>query len=333
MTAIWEGSSMTFEEIEDESMVVSEEAEVSEVEVAQEVDEGDSYEGENILSTEETESHTRESLRTEFSNLCETDEDLNSFAAMHARKRVLAEIELICQLFSNNCHVKGCSGECSVGSTKSVGGVLEICWKCSNGHYGIWHSSSLLGRKRGQKVFVLPVLAAAAVLISGNNFEKIQMLMNFANIDFISEATFNRVQSFHAIPAIQELWQQMKLKIWEVMKGQPLVLSGDGRNDSPGHSAKNLVYTIMEHVLNVIMDVEIVDVRETGGVSTTMERLGLRRLIERMMRDLHVSEAVTDASAMIIKLLRDLKGTFWFVIVVGADNSSRSCSSRKMNTT
>ena len=69
---------MTFEEIEDESMVVSEEAEVSEVEVAQEVDEGDSYEGENILSTEETESHTRESLRTEFSNLCETDEELNS---------------------------------------------------------------------------------------------------------------------------------------------------------------------------------------------------------------------------------------------------------------
>ena len=35
------------------------------------------------------------------------------------------------------------------------------------------------------------------------------------------------------------------------------------------------------------MDVEIVDMRETSGVSTTTERLGLRQLIERVMRDLH----------------------------------------------
>ena len=97
---------------------------------------------------------------------------------------------------------------------KSVGAVLEICWKCSNGHNGIWHSSSILGKKRGQNVFLMPVLEAAAILITGNNFEKIQMLMNFSNIDFISEATFNRVQSFHAFPAIQELWQRMKDKIW-----------------------------------------------------------------------------------------------------------------------
>ena len=93
------------------------------------------------------------------------------------------------------------------------------------------------------------------------------------------------------------------------MKGQPLVLSGDGRNHSPGHSDKNLVYTIMEHFLDVIMDVEIVDMRETSGVSTTTERLGLRQLIEHVMRDLRVSEAVTDASAIIIKLLHDLNGT------------------------
>ena len=44
--------------------------------------------------------------------------------------------------------------------------------------------------------------------------------------------------------------------------------SGDGRNHSPGHSDKNLVYTIMEHFLDVIMDVEIVDMRDTSGVST-----------------------------------------------------------------
>lgn len=48
----------------------------------------------------------------------------------------------------------------------------------------------------------------------------------------------------------------MKQKIWDVLKDTPLVLSGDGRNDSPGHSAKYSVYTIMEHFLDVITDVD-----------------------------------------------------------------------------
>jgi len=65
----------------------------------------------------------------------------------------------------------------------------------------------------------------------------------------------------------------------------------------------------MEHFLDVIIDVEIVDVRESGGVSCTMERLALRRVIERTMQDLHINETVTDASGMIIKLLRDFKGS------------------------
>lgn len=36
-------------------------------------------------------------------------------------------------------------------------------------------------------------------------------------------------------------------KVWEVLKDNELALAGDGRNDSPGHSAKYCVYTLMEH--------------------------------------------------------------------------------------
>lgn len=58
------------------------------------------------------------------------------------------------------------------------------------------------------------------------------------------------------------------------------------------------------------------DVRKSGGVSSTMEKLGLRRLMERMMKELRITETVTDASAMIIKLLRDLKGTCTFHMII-----------------
>ena len=41
-------------------------------------------------------------------------------------------------------------------------------------------------------------------------------------------------------------------------------LCRDGRNDSPGHSARYCVYTVMEHFTNVVVDFEVVDKRETG---------------------------------------------------------------------
>ena len=87
---------------------------------------------------------------------------------------------------------------------KSVGGVLPIRWNCSIGHNGFWHSPSILGKiqiktnragfkthppafglgrvKRKHSVFATPFLTAAAVLMTGTNFEKIQVMMKLCNI-------------------------------------------------------------------------------------------------------------------------------------------------------
>lgn len=88
-----------------------------------------------------------------------------------------------------------------------------------------------------------------------------------------------------------------------------LVVCGDGRMDSPGFSAKYCVYTMMEHYLNVIEDLEVVDKREAGGTSTLMEKMGCKRLLERMMNNLKLGEFVSDASRVIMKMVRELKGT------------------------
>ncbi|KAK3751371.1 hypothetical protein QZH41_010466 [Actinostola sp. cb2023] len=63
----------------------------------------------------------------------------------------------------------------------------------------------------------------------------------------------------------------------------------------------------MDHFLHTIIDITVVDKREAGGASTTMEKMALKRLLERMMVKLHLSELTTDASATIMKLVRDLK--------------------------
>ena len=67
---------------------------------------------------------------------------------------------------------------------------------------------------------------------------------------------------------------------------------------------------MMEHALDIIVDMEVVDKRETGGTSVIMETSGLRRIVERLKDVLQIKEVVTDAyaSASVIKLLRDLRG-------------------------
>ena len=77
---------------------------------------------------------------------------------------------------------------------------------------------------------------------------------------------------------------------------------------SPGHSAKYGTYVLMEQFLGVIVDIEIIDKRETGGVSTNMEMTGLRKLLERI-----VGKLGTDASTSIIALIRKMKGTVYYI--------------------
>ena len=99
----------------------------------------------------------------------------------------------------------------------------------------------------------------------------------------------------------------MKNEIWEIITDEPVILCGDGRNDSRGFSAKYGMYALMEQHLDIITDLEIVDKRQTGGISTNMEVLGLK-IMERLVGQIIVSEIVTDASTAIIALVKKMKG-------------------------
>ena len=81
-----------------------------------------------------------------------------------------------------------------------------------------------------------------------------------------------------------------------------LFLQGDGRNDSPGFSAQYLTYIMMEHDSKDVIDVKIVDKRETGGKSPLMELEGLKRGLSALEEDgVQVEEMVTDAHPSITK--------------------------------
>ena len=82
------------------------------------------------------------------------------------------------------------------------------------------------------------------------------------------------------------------------------MLSGDGRCDSPGSSAKFCTYSLMESASGIIMHMEHVDRREVQNKSPNMEREALRRGLQFLAgTSVSVAELTTDASPAIIAML------------------------------
>ena len=126
-------------------------------------------------------------------------------------------------------------------------------------------------------LYVSNLQIAAAVLLSGHNFGKINRLAESMNLALISKSTYFRMQRLYLLPAVNEWWEWMRKELMNEFQRQDAIVSGDGQCDSPGFNAKNLCYIIMEIGTKYILHVQIVDKRHVGLVSGNMEEEGLRK--------------------------------------------------------
>ena len=258
-------------------------------------------------SAEKNKAEILKKLEDAFSQLTSVD-DLERFLVLHSRMRVMVSIERLVELSEDKCVL--CGGGLHVKQdVRTCGSRVEITRKCDKGHAQKWVSSEVLGVKNNVDFFLNDSLLAAAIIISSNNYSKFSLLCKALGLNIISSNTFTRFQKHCAAPVAKEMWNQMNSLIINILKQYDEVcLCGDGRNDSPGHSARYCVYTLIEHASKVVVNMAVVDKRETGGNSVVMEKEGLRRLLEKLATVLPFSELTTDASSSIMKLVREMKG-------------------------
>ncbi len=108
-----------------------------------------------------------------------------------------------------------------------------------NVHRGIWSSSEVLTAAHNSVVYSNDLLIGSCVLLSGNNYQKFLLLCKFLNLNVLSQSTFTRCQRLFCVPVILDTWKEMKEKICNVLNPyEGICLLGDGRNDSPGFSAR-----------------------------------------------------------------------------------------------
>ena len=159
----------------------------------------------------------------------------------------------------------GCIFEVSV-STVLRGTSALITWQCPADNKGTFCTSH---HHKGYLANNIQV--ASAILFSGHNFAKIQRFAEFSNISLLSSSVFYRCQNKLLFPVVAEWWEWMQGVIFENLKDQHCVLSGNGQRDSPSFSAKYLSYYMQELTTKFIVSVKVLDKRKVDGKSRNME--------------------------------------------------------------
>ena len=219
---------------------------------------------------------------------------------MATEQRFICSLDLLLGVFAKRCQTPGCTNIPNV-THHLTGTTLVVNISCESGHMFRFCSSHELNT-----MYVNNLQTAAAVLLSGNNFGKVKHLADSINLAFISKSSYFRMQRLYLVPAVNEWWEWMRGELINEFRGQDIILSGDGQCDSPGFSAKNLCYFLMEVSSKYILNVQIVDKRHVSLVSGNMEVEGLKKSLTKVEEDLNVVELVTDASSSVKKMLGKL---------------------------
>ena len=93
-------------------------------------------------------------------------------------------------------------------------------------------------------------------------------MMSHMRVACISDRTFFYHQNRYLEPSIVDVWgdEQSRLLTQCKAQGTSLSIGGDGRADSPGHSAKYGSYGVIDMNTNKVLHIELVQVNNTNGL-------------------------------------------------------------------
>lgn len=209
-------------------------------------------------------------------------------------------IELLKQIYGDVCPSSTCNRHLCYKTT-FIGCAFKISWSCCLGHNpGSWFS-----QPRFENMFAGNLMMAAAILMSGNSFMKTTHFCRSMGLKHIGKDTFYRVQRLFVAPVVKEFWSRMQREIMDSFGENGVTLAGDGRCDSPGHSAQYCSYVFTDNNSRRVLHVEVVDVREAGGKSPNMEKLAFEKGMEFLMKQINVEEIVTDGHMQIAALMKN----------------------------
>ena len=137
------------------------------------------------------------------------------------RSQYIVSTERLLELAGSKCSVeidgRLCNASLSHG-TKTVGGNIDVLSHCSNGHNKKWVSSEVLSQTNNQPIYMNDSLLPAAIIISGNNYEKFSLMCKALGLNILGRNTFMGFQKHCAAPVIEEAWLEMNEMVKKLFK-------------------------------------------------------------------------------------------------------------------
>ena len=167
-------------------------------------------------------------------------------------KKFIVFESCLLQLFTI-CNI--CLAPSTVERTYISGTMVAIKATCLHGH--------VRRRKSQPEHNQMPwgnFLMAAACLFSGSQPAKLLTFFKHFNVSAISERLYTLIQRAYLLPNVFHIWEKHEKKLLLQCENKHLTLGGDGRCDTPGHSAKYGSYTLMDIDSNKIMVTSLIQV-------------------------------------------------------------------------
>ena len=165
------------------------------------------------------------------------------------------------ELFTHcpSCH-NACAGE--VGYVQ--GTFIAVRQHCSHCEYQRQWTS----QPRIRDTPAGNVLLSAAILFSGATPGKVLRMLSHLKVACFTDRTFYYHQKRYLQPAVVSVWETKQSALLAQCRaaGMPLTIGGDGRADSPGHSAKYGSYGIIDLTTNKVIDIQLVQVCNTYDI-------------------------------------------------------------------
>ena len=181
------------------------------------------------------------------------------------------------------------------------GSQVHFKFNCFNNCQVDWKSQPTVGDLKG----LGNLFMSTSIAFSGIPFAKIDRFAKLINLKFISDSVYYQIKRDFIVPVVKSRWMKERKNMFKLLKSRNIIiLVGDGRCDSPGHSAKYCTYTFIDTETGNVIDTEVVPVSEVKN-SNAMEKEGFVRILNRLKKEgVKVDIVSTDKHTQIRKLMR-----------------------------